>query len=333
MASPDPAAVVVLVPVYDDWDAVSALLARLDDALTRPVDVMLVDDGSTEPARAGGPFEQLRRVDVVHLRRNLGHQRAIAIGLYEVATRAPHATVVVMDGDGEDRPDHVPVLLAEHERLGGIIVFAARSKRLEGPLFRVFYALFRLAHRALTGLPVRIGNFSVLPPDAVARLMAAPDLWNHYAAAVVRARLRHATVPLPRGARLAGRTRMNFVALLVHGLSAISVFSDVVSARLLAGSVALLLGSTLAIAIVVAIRGFTGLAIPGWATYAAGLLVVVFLQALMLSVLLVFGMMGTRTQLGFLPARDAGFFVLSRTTLWEALGGQAIRGRSGPGSA
>ena len=111
---------------------------------------------------------------------------------------------------------------------------------------------------------------------------------------------------------------MNFFSLVIHGLSAISVFSDVVSVRLLAATVALLAGAALAIAVVVVIRFFTGLAIPGWATYTAGLLFVVFLQAFMLSVVLVLSMIGTRTQLGFLAARDASLFIGGRTTLWDA---------------
>jgi glycosyltransferase involved in cell wall biosynthesis len=312
--------VVVLIPVYNDWDAVSLLLARLDDVVTFPIDVLLVDDGSTDPASVDGPFTRIGRVDVLQLRRNLGHQRAIAVALFHIATQAPHAAVVVMDGDGEDRPDHVPILLAEYERLGRHrVVFAARSKRLEGTIFQAFYGIYRLVHRVLTGMTVRIGNFSVLPPEAISRLMVAPELWNHYAATVVRTRLPHAAIPLPRGERLAGRSRMNFVALLVHGLSAISVFSDVVSARLLVAAVTLLVASAGAMAVVITIRFGTGLAIPGWATYAAGVLAIMFLQALMLSVLLVFNVIGTRTQLGFLPVRDAELFVLRCTRVWPPI--------------
>jgi glycosyltransferase involved in cell wall biosynthesis len=318
MDAGDAAPVLLLIPVYNDWDAAAALLARLDQEVAPGVDVLLVDDGSTDSVAIYGPYHRIRRVEVLHLRRNLGHQRAIAVALNDVATRAPHATVVVMDGDGEDRPDHVPVLLAEYERLGRQrVVFAARSKRLEGATFRLFYRLYRIAHRVLTGVPVRIGNFSVLPPAAVSRLMASPELWSHYAAAVVRTRIPHASIPLPRGERLAGRPRMSFLTLLLHGLSAISVFSDVVSARLLAAAVTLLLGSGIAILAVVAVRFGTGLAIPGWATYAAGVFAIIFLQAFMLSLLLVFNVLAARTQLGFLPARDAGLFVLRRTTLWR----------------
>ena len=310
---------VVLIPVFNDWDAVVCLLSELDQQLAEPVDVLLVDDGSVTPMPGLPEFRNLRTAKVLHLRRNLGHQRAIAIGLFEAADRMRGATVIVMDGDGEDRADHVPLLLAEFRRRGGRdVIFAARTKRLERLWFRAFYALYRRVHLVLTGIEVRVGNFSVLPAAAVSRLMVVPELWNHYAAAVVRAKLPFSTVPLPRGRRLRGHSAMNFVSLVIHGLSAISVFSDVVSARLLAGAAIFSTGLALALAAVVAVRFGTGLAIPGWATYAGGFLAVLLLQSLLLAVLLVFQIIGSRSQMSFLAARDAHYFIAGRTVAWAA---------------
>lgn len=101
---------------------------------------------------------------------------------------------------------------------------------------------------------------------------------------------------------------MNFVSLLVHGLSAISVFSDVVGARLLAltgfaGLVAILL-----IVLTAGIRIFTNLAIPGWATYVTGILVIIMAQALIVSVALVFIIVSGRAAPSFIPIRDASLF-------------------------
>ncbi|MBX9602276.1 MAG: glycosyltransferase [Bryobacteraceae bacterium] len=310
---------VVLIPVYNDWDAVVCLLSELNQQLAEPVDVLLVDDGSLAPMPAWPEFGNFRTVKVLHLRRNLGHQRAIAIGLFEAADRMRGSAVIVMDGDGEDRPDHVPLLLEEFRRRGSKdVIFAARTKRLESLWFRVFYALYRRLHLLFTGIEVRVGNFSVLPPEAVSRLMVVPELWNHYAAAVFRAKLPLQLVPLPRGRRLRGQSTMNFVSLVIHGLSAISVFSDVVSARLLVAASGFSVALTVALGVVVAVRFGTGLAIPGWATYAGGILAVLLLQSLLLAVLLVFQIIGSRTQMSFLAARDAHYFIAGRTVAWAA---------------
>src|SRR5205085_6354435 len=83
----------ILTPLYDDWDALAKLVARLDEVLAahqREVDMLIADDASVlEPDAASRPggYRAIGRIDVLHLRRNLGHQRAIAIGLAYIHDR------------------------------------------------------------------------------------------------------------------------------------------------------------------------------------------------------------------------------------------------------
>lgn len=307
---------VVLVPIYNDWDCAGLLLAALDrqDALAG-ARVLLVDDGSEAPPPSGWPAgggrpERLARVEVLTLRRNLGHQRALAVGLAYVAATVPCRAVVVMDGDGEDDPADVPRLLQRLDETGGrAIVFAERTRRAEGRAFRLGYAGYRLLHRALTGLPVRVGNFSAIPAPLLARLVVVSDLWNHYAASVYKARLPRSLVPTKRARRLAGRSRMDLVDLVTHGLSAMSVFGDRVGVRLLIAAGGLLALTLAGIAAIVAVRLGTTRAIPGWATTAAGLLLAIFFQVFTLAIVFVFMVLGGREGSGFLPARDYAWFV------------------------
>ena len=313
----------ILMPVFNDWECAALLLPLLDDALANAelrAHVVLIDDGSSAPAPPDlvrRPLSHICDVRLLHLRRNLGHQRAIAIGLYYVHEHMAAEAAVVMDGDGEDRPQDIPVLLAEFQRQNRReIIFAARTKRLEKPAFRFFYHLYRLVHRVLTGTPVKVGNFSVIPRESIGRLMVSSDLWNHYAAAVFRSKLPFRTLPITRGARLDGHSRMNFFALVVHGLSAISVFADVVSVRLLVGAASLGLLSMLLILGVVYVRLATPLAIPGWATFSVGLLAVICLQAVMLATVLVLPIVGARSNTSFIPLRDSDYFILERKQIW-----------------
>jgi glycosyltransferase involved in cell wall biosynthesis len=307
---------VILIPVFNDWHAVALLLAALDHALQAGnlrVEVLLVNDGSTQLPESGllaQDFQNLHAVQILHLHRNLGHQRAIAVGLAHIHEHVPCRAVVVMDGDGEDRPRDVLRLVEEFDRHGQrAIIFAERAKRLEKIRFRFCYRCYRVVHWLLTGVRVRVGNFSILPWQAVERLVVVSELWNHYAAAVFRARLPYRTIPLDRGRRLTGESRMNFVALLVHGLSAISVFSDVVSARLLV-TASVLIGLLAAfIAAVIGARWGARLVIPGWLTLLAGILFVVLTQAVLASFFLVFTIISARANMSFIPRRDALHFV------------------------
>jgi len=313
----------ILIPNFNDWESLRLLLPQIDRALAgleHQVFVVVVDDASTEPIPEGWPgqsFTTLDSVEVLHLRSNQGHQRAIALGLYHLHEFTGAEAVAVMDGDGEDRPEDLPELLrAFAAGEGAEVVFAARTKRMESPAFRMSYQAYRLVHRALTGVVVRVGNFSVIPRPALARLMAVPDLWNHYAASIYRARLPRRLVPLPRGRRLAGESKMNFVSLLIHGLSAMSVFSDQVSARLLTAAVSFAAVAMGLIGVTAGVRWFSDLAIPGWATFTVGLLLLLVVQLLSFATLFAFLIASRRSSVNFLLTRDAPYFLLRKTTVY-----------------
>src|SRR5436190_9946216 len=112
--SSSPHDIVVTMPVFNDWSALRILLPALDDALGAAglsARVVVVDDASSEPAPANlvvGPYFAIRRIEILRLRCNLGHQRAIAVALTYIAEYATAATVVVMDSDGQDAPSDVP---------------------------------------------------------------------------------------------------------------------------------------------------------------------------------------------------------------------------------
>jgi hypothetical protein len=317
--------IVVLIPVFNDWQATELLLRQLDREMQRSdrqVHVLLVDDASTEPPAPHflqEYFPSFARIEILELRRNLGHQRAIAVGLAYLQANEPCQAVVVMDGDGEDDPRDVPRLIARYEQEGRrAAVFAQRVERSESWLFRFFYVLYRCLYKLLTGRGINVGNFSILPWEALNRLVAVTELWTHYAAAVYKARLPVATIPTRRSTRLAGRSRMNFVALVMHGLSAIAIFGDVVGVRLLLANMAVVAMTLLGLGAVVVVRLTTDLAVPGWATYAVGVILVLLFQAVLISFVFIFIILHSRQIANFLPVRDYSHFVLrTRSILWK----------------
>jgi hypothetical protein len=96
---------------------------------------------------------------------------------------------------------------------------------------------------------------------------------------------------------------MNFTALVLHGLSAIAVYIDTVSVRLLLTSFILIISSALGILSVTFIKLFTNLAIPGWATSVIIGLSIILMQAFLVSLFLVFIVLSYRTQKLFIPAK------------------------------
>ena len=184
---------------------------------------------------------------------------------------------------------------------GEKIVFATRIKRSEGWLFAFFYHLYRALHFLLTGVRVRVGNFSIIPPGSLKRLVAVSELWNHYAAAVHKARLPMEFIPTERAIRLEGLPSMDLISLVVHGLSAMAVFGDRIGVRLLIVVCAAMGGALAMLVAVVGIRLWTDLAIPGWATYVTGLLLVMLTQMLLVILVFVFVILAARNAANVLP--------------------------------
>jgi hypothetical protein len=207
-------------------------------------------------------------------------------------------------------------LLREFSQTGGTqAVFAERSRRTESFTFRLFYHVYKTLHRSLTGVSVRVGNFSVLPRAHLGALVVTSELWNHYAAALFNSKLPFTMVPIARGYRIAGVSQMNFVGLVTHGLSAISVFGDRAGVRIM---IACMAGSLLAgagIVAVVLVRLLTSQAIPGWATYAAGALAILMVQFLAIAASFTFATLSGRTSVGFIPLRDCPLFVEETTAV------------------
>ena len=287
----------ILLPLYNDWAAAAEILGRIRAEQIK-AEVLLVDDGSTEARPPHAAWQRdylLTRIQVLHLRRNLGHQRAIATGLVFAHQTLSYDSVLIMDADGEDRPEDIPKLMAP--ATDSHIVFAARLRRSESLFFKIGYHSYRVLHRVATGIPVRVGNFSLLPKSAVDVLVVSSDVWNHYAAAVFRTRLPRLEVPCARGRRLQGESKMNFISLVVHGISALSVFADVVSARFLTVTVLAII-ACVAAALLTA-RG----------SIVFELMLVLIVQLVTLALALCFLITNGRSQNPFLPLRDCQYFI------------------------
>jgi len=312
----------LLIPIYEDWQVAAVLIERIDQVLRQhhlEADILLVDDGSTLPAenafqpKAG--FAAVGRLRILELQRNLGHQRAIAVGLCFIEQNLDSRPVLVMDGDGEDNPADIPTLYAAYEREGGHkVIFAARQRRSESFTFQIFYRFFQLLHILLTGRGVRVGNFSLLPPRARERLVVSSEVWSHYAAAITNTRIPYALVPTARAKRIGGRSQMNFTGLVVHGLSALSLHIHTIGVRLLALAFLLIVGAAAQIVVALAFDP----AILGEPVFYFGLfLLAILLQAILGGLLYVFLLLSLRQMAVVVPIRDFPLFV-RRAFDWPA---------------
>ncbi|MCL4249119.1 MAG: glycosyltransferase [Anaerolineae bacterium] len=304
----------ILIPILNDWAAFESLCAEIDSLLEPRdlrIDIHVIDDHSIPDHVPELNLSHVHAVYKTRLVNNLGHQRAIAVGLVMLSQHKDYDYVVVMDGDGEDCPEDI-FRLIDRANSNDAIVVASRRHRRETITFRVFYQLYKQLFKLLTGRIIDFGNYCLIPSKYLRMLVYHPGLWNHLAATLAHSRVPLEKIDTNRCVRYAGRSHMNFTSLLIHGLSAISLYTEVVAARFLILSLGMLGMSLLGIGIVVVLRYFTDLAIPGWATFTIGLLVIFVVQMIMVSMGVVFVVLHRRSTSPMIPARDALIYVDSQ---------------------
>jgi glycosyltransferase involved in cell wall biosynthesis len=270
--------IVVVTPVYEDLEAAGKLFRELSLALPGRIYVVAVDDGSVrEPLPARAIADAGLPGVVLRLRRNVGHQRAIAIGINYVADNLAPQRVVVMDSDGEDLPASIAGLEAALAAPDVDAAVARRKSRVETLRFRTFYWFYKQLFALLSGRAIDFGNFMMLKPEAVSRLAAMQELWIHVAACMLTSKLRIAAVPLDRGPRYAGQSKMNFVGLALHGFKALMVVAEDVLVRVGIACTAVAMLSVIGVFVAIVLK-IVGFATPGWFSVALGIMLLVFLQ-------------------------------------------------------
>ena len=225
----------ILIPLYNDWKSVSKLLNQIDSQTNNwdaEVSIIIVNDASTEK-KSGleSIFKKIKSVKILNMKKNQVHQRCIATGLKYIYENEDFDRVIIMDADGEDRPEELNDFFKKAKENPNMTITGNRFKRSEGFVFKVLYEAHKLLTLIFTGKLIKFGNFSCLPKNHVQQLVQKPYLWNSYSSSVVRTIDERTFIPSTRGTRYVLPSKMNFFALIFHSLSIISVFRNAVIIR------------------------------------------------------------------------------------------------------
>ena len=267
----------VVVPCLDEEAVIREthrrLVAALEGAAELDFEIIYVDDGSGDatPDILREIQASSRRVRVVALSRNFGHQIAITAGLAE----AGGDVVVVIDADLQDPPEIVPKMVALW-RAGVDVAYGMRSEREGETAFKRWTAgaFYRLIDR-LSGVPIPLdtGDFRLMDRKVVDAFLAMPERDRFVRGMVAWAGFRQEPVRYRRAARAAGETKYPLRKMLRFAADALFSFS-LTPLRLAIWMGFLATGlALLGVVWVLAVRLMTDEWVAGWAT----LLVVVLL--------------------------------------------------------
>ncbi len=226
---------IILIPLYNDWKSVSRLLNEIDFQVSNwkeDISVILVNDASTEKMSGlNSTYKKIKFVKILNMKKNRVHQRCIAAGLKYICEKEDFDRVIVMDADGEDRPEELNDFLKKAIENPNKTITGNRFKRSEGLIFKVLYEVHKILTLIFTGKLIKFGNFSCLPKKHVFKLIQQPFLWNTYSSSVMRTINDRSFISSVRGKRYVLPSKMNLFTLFLHSLSIISVFRKEVITR------------------------------------------------------------------------------------------------------
>ena len=225
----------ILIPVYNDWQSSFKLLEEINwqlEGWDADISVIIINDASTEQRPVNTSLlKNLRSIHIVNMRENKGHARCNAAGLKYINENEDFDFVIVMDGDGEDRPQELGNLLCKgYENIDKVIT-ADRVKRSEGLFFKFCYLVHKYLTFIFTGQSIKFGNYTCLPKFAVNMMAQQASTWSSFSGSLAKTIKNRTSVSSIRGERYFGPSKMSFINLLKHSLSIMAVFKTTLLIR------------------------------------------------------------------------------------------------------
>ena len=219
----------ILIPVFNDWESLKKLLNEIDKVVNGIKEIELhcvvVNDASTIKAPIMEIPKNIVSLKIINMKKNRGHARCNAFGIRYLSNDMEFDHLIVMDGDGEDRPEEIKSLIKKAQDDEKLSVVAKRIKRSEGPLFQMLYQIHKIITLIFAGQNINFGNYSCLTKNDVKILSTKESLWSSFSGSIKKHIIKFNSVNSIRGKRYFGPSKMSFFNLGVHSFSIISVFN------------------------------------------------------------------------------------------------------------
>ena len=225
----------ILIPVFNDWESLLSLLNNIHTLKINNIahiKVLIVDDCSTEILNKKIEFDSFKNIEIIKNSKNIGHGKSIAHGINYISKKNDFDYLIVMDGDGEDRPEEVKELILKSIDLPSLTITANRIKRSESAFFKLSYHLHKILTLVLTGYSIKFGNFMCIPRQDLNLIVSNKNLSVSFSGTIAKFIKNKTFIPSMRGVRYYGPTKMSFLKLIRHSLLIMSTFRKEAALRL-----------------------------------------------------------------------------------------------------
>ena len=218
----------VVVPAYNEENSLPVFHQRLSEVLstlTMPIEVVYVNDGSSDRTRdvIGRITATDHRVAVVHLSRNFGKEIASTAGLDHSRGDA----VVLMDADLQHPPELIPIFIDNWNRGYDVVSARRESRETESALKRLFVRAFYMLIQKTSRVEIPQGasDFRLFSRRAIEALRQCRERHRFMKGLFAWIGYPQITVPYTPGPRYAGDTKWNFRQLWTFAIEGITSFS------------------------------------------------------------------------------------------------------------
>jgi len=225
----------ILIPIFNDWESLLSLLNNIHTLKINNIahiKVLIVDDCSTEILNKKIELDSFKDIEIIKNLKNIGHGKSIAYGINYISKKNDFDYLIVMDGDGEDRPEEVKELILKSIDLPSLTITANRIKRSESAFFKLSYLLHKILTLVLTGYSIKFGNFMCIPKQDLNLIVSNKNLSVSFSGTIAKFIKNKTFIPSIRGVRYYGPTKMSFLKLIRHSLLIISTFRKEAALRL-----------------------------------------------------------------------------------------------------
>ena len=220
--------IIILIPVYNDWESLKRLLNEINENVQNIKNVIfecfVVNDASTIEQPELIKPNNIKSIKILNMKKNKGHARCNAFGIRHIYKNEDFDYLILMDGDGEDRPVEIKSLVSKTFEDPNTSVVAKRIKRSEGPFFQSLYQIHKIITLIFTGKKINFGNYSCLNKNDTQLISTKKSLWSSYSGTVKKNLKKLNEVNSIRGMRYHGPSKMSLFKLLIHSFSIIAVF-------------------------------------------------------------------------------------------------------------
>ena len=147
--------IIILTPVYNDWQSVYKLIDEINNlSLNKEFEISVYifnDYSNHDRPDFEKSLENINSIKIFNMKKNQGHARCIATGLKYIHEKQDYDYIIPMDGDGEDRPEEIIEFTNQIKNFTNKPIVGKRVKRTEKLIFKICYELHKLITFTFTG--------------------------------------------------------------------------------------------------------------------------------------------------------------------------------------